>query len=169
MEENWEDILDEHEVDTIYNFIEIGGVLGKEYLNGGKVESFGDLQRLVLSNVINQIKVNLQQLVESDTHSGEKPAFEYTPEEYQAVYDVVSEYYDGDDIEKFIYSTDIEEKMDFIEENEIENLRVCENCRKFMNEGFLYRDMETYCSEKCLIESQGMYDKDDTYWTAWEG
>ena len=59
VEENWEDVLDEHEVDTIYDFIEIGGVLGKEYLNGGKVESFGDLQRLVLSNVINQIKVNL--------------------------------------------------------------------------------------------------------------
>jgi hypothetical protein len=59
VEENWENVLDEHEVDTIYDFIEIGGVLGKEYLNGGKVESFGDLQRLVLSNVINQIKVNL--------------------------------------------------------------------------------------------------------------
>ena len=25
---------------------------------------------------------------------------QYTPEEYQAVYDVVSEYYDGDDIEE---------------------------------------------------------------------
>ena len=168
VEENWEDVLDEHEVDAIYDFIEIGGVLGKEYLNGGKVETFGDLQRLVLSNVINQIKVNLQ-VVESISHSSSKPAFEYTPEEYQTVYDVVSEYYDGDDIEEFIYSTDIDDKYEFIEENEIENLRVCENCGKFMNEGFLYLDIETYCSEECLIESQGMYDKDDAYWTAWEG
>lgn len=169
VEENWEDVLNKHEVDTIYNFIEIGGALSKEYLNGGKVESFGDLKRLVLSNVINQIKVNLQQLVESDTRNAEKHTFEYTPEEYQAVYDVVSEYYDGDDIKEFIYSTDIEEKMDFIEENDIQTLRVCENCGKFMNEGFLYRDIETYCSEECLTESQGMYDKDEVYWTAWEG
>lgn len=98
----------------------------------------------------------------------------YTPEEYQTVYDIVSEYYDGDDIEDFIYSTDVEEKDDFITENEIENLRVCFNCGKFINEGYLYNDYETYCSDECFIKKHGRatFDgagDDELYWTAWEG
>jgi hypothetical protein len=59
-----------------------------------------------------------------------KPTEEmYTPEEYNTVFEIISKYYDGDvnDIEEFIYSTDIEEKDDFITDNEIENLRVCFN------------------------------------------
>lgn len=98
----------------------------------------------------------------------------YTPEEYKVVYDIVSEYYDGDDIEEFIYSDDIEAKEEFIEDNEIETLRVCNYCGKFMNEGYLYRDYETFCSDECFINSYGKSifnnaDEDELYWTAWEG
>lgn len=98
----------------------------------------------------------------------------YTPEEFEAVYDIVAEYYDEDDIEDFIYSTDVEEKEEFIEENGIETLRVCQCCGKFMNEGYLYNDYETYCSDKCFIEKHGRAtfdgaDDDELYWTAWEG
>ena len=98
----------------------------------------------------------------------------YTPEEYKIVYDIVSEYYDGDDIEEFIYSDDIEAKEEFIEDNEIETLRVCNYCGKFMNEGYLYRDYETFCSDECFINSYGKSifnnaDEDELYWTAWEG
>ena len=98
----------------------------------------------------------------------------YTPEEYKVVYDIVSEYYDGDDIEEFIYSDDIEAKEEFIEENEIETLRVCNYCGKFMNEGYIYRDYETFCSDECFLNSYGKAifnnaDEDELYWTAWEG
>ena len=98
----------------------------------------------------------------------------YTPEEYKVVYDIVSEYYDGDDIEEFIYSDDIEAKEEFIEENEIETLRVCNYCGKFMNEGYIYRDFETFCSDKCFINAHGKAifnnaGEDELYWTSWEG
>ena len=97
----------------------------------------------------------------------------YTPEEYQAVYDIVSEYYDGEDIDDFIYSTDVEEKDDFITDNEIDTLRVCLSCGKFITEGYLYRDFETYCSEECFVNEYGKSlfdnaDEDELYWTAWE-
>lgn len=98
----------------------------------------------------------------------------YTPEEYDQVYDIVSEFYDGDDIEEFIYSTDVEEKEDFIMENDIETLRVCYTCGKFISEGYIYNDFETYCSDECFIADHGKatFDgagDDELYWTAWEG
>lgn len=96
----------------------------------------------------------------------------YTPEEYQEVYDIVSDYYD-DDIDEFIYSSDVEEKEEFIEDNEIETLRVCQTCGKFITEGYIYRDFETYCSDECIISEHGKdvlnTDEDELYWTAWEG
>lgn len=98
----------------------------------------------------------------------------YTPEEYEMVYDIVSKYYIGEDIEDFIYSTEVEVKEEFIEENEIENLRVCESCGKFITEGYIYRDFETYCSDECFMNIHGKQafenaDEDELYWTAWEG
>lgn len=109
---------------------------------------------------------------EQFTHSAVSQT--YTAEEYEMIYNIISEYYDGDDIEEFIYSTDIEDKDDFITENEIETLRVCMHCGKFMYEGYLYRDFETYCSDKCFIGEYGRAvfdnaDDDQLYWTAWEG
>lgn len=103
-----------------------------------------------------------------------EPKPEYSPEEYQAVLDILSEYYDGDDIEEFIYSTDVEEKEEFIEEHEIETLRVCQYCSKFMTEGYIYRDFESFCSDECLIAEHGKpafdnANEDELYWTAWEG
>lgn len=96
----------------------------------------------------------------------------YTPEEFEAVYDIVAEYYDGDDIEDYIYSTDVEEKEEFIEENGIETLRVCQCCGKFINEGYIYEGFETFCSEECFVETNGKSifnnaDDDELYWTAW--
>ena len=44
------------------------------------------------------------------------PEIVYTPEEYKTAYDIVSQYYDGD-VDEFLYSTNIEEKVDFILEN----------------------------------------------------
>lgn len=98
----------------------------------------------------------------------------YTDEEFNEVYDIIAEYYDGDDIEDFIYSTDIEEKEDFIMENNIKNLRVCNACGKFMSEGYIFNDFETYCSDKCFIKKHGKAtfdaaDEDELYWTDWEG
>lgn len=97
----------------------------------------------------------------------------YTPEEYQEVYDIVSDYYDGD-VDEFINSSDVEAKEEFIEDNEIETLRVCQTCGKFITEGYIYRDFETYCSEECFIKEYGKSqfenaDDDVLYWTAWEG
>ena len=85
-----------------------------------------------------------------------------------------NEYFDGDSIEEFIYSSDVESKEDFIEDNEIETLRVCQHCGKFMNEGYIYRDFETFCSDTCFIKEHGRAtfenaDEDELYWTAWEG
>ena len=98
----------------------------------------------------------------------------YTPDEFQTVYDIVTEYFGDGDIEEFINSPDVEVKEEFIEENEIENLRVCETCGKFITEGYIYRDFETYCSDECFIVAHGNStlqnaDEDELYWTAWEG
>lgn len=98
----------------------------------------------------------------------------YSAEEFEAICDIVSDYYDGDNIDDFIYSTDAEAKEEFIEDNEIDNLRVCQHCGKFIIEGYLYRDFETFCSDKCFINEYGRktYDEADDdvlYWTAWEG
>lgn len=98
----------------------------------------------------------------------------YTPEEYEMVYDIVSEYYMGEDIEDFIYSPDVEVKEEFIDENELENLRVCGTCGKFITEGYIYRDFETFCSDECFKRMHGYQkfentDEDELYWTAWEG
>lgn len=114
--------------------------------------------------------------------SKSQPNPTYTQEEYDNVLSIVSEYYVENDpdaygcdsIEEFIYSSDIEAKEDFIESNEIETLRVCQHCGKFMNEGYIYRDFETFCSDECFIKEHGRAtfenaDEDGLYWTSWEG
>lgn len=98
----------------------------------------------------------------------------YTPDEFQTVYDIVTEYFGDGDIEEFINSPDVEVKEEFIEENEIENLRVCGTCGKFITEGYIYRDFETFCSDECFMNMHGKQafenaDEDELYWTAWEG
>lgn len=98
----------------------------------------------------------------------------YSSEEFEAICDIVSDYYDGDNIDDFINSPDAEAKEEFIEDNEIDNLRVCQHCGKFIVEGYLYRDFETFCSEECFVNEYGRktYDEaddDELYWTAWEG
>lgn len=97
----------------------------------------------------------------------------YTDEEFDEVYDIIAEYYDGDDIEDFIYSTDIEEKEDFIMENDIKNLRVCNTCGEFILEGYMYNNSEIFCSDECFIKKHGRSvfdaaDGDELYWTRWD-
>lgn len=97
----------------------------------------------------------------------------YTTEEYKKVYDIVREFYEEDDIEDFILSTDVEEKDEFITDNDIESIRVCSNCGKLITEGYIYNDYETYCSDKCFIENHGKSvfdnaDEDELFWTDWE-
>lgn len=67
-----------------------------------------------------------------------------------------------------------EEKVDFILSNEIETLRACEVCGKFINEGYIYDDITVFCSDECAIAYLGKArfdhtDEDTLYWTAWEG
>lgn len=95
---------------------------------------------------------------------------EYTKTELKDVLDIVSEFYEGDDIEAFIYSTDVEDKENFIEDNGIESLRVCVTCGKFITKGYNYNDYETFCSKNCFIDIHGKSlfdnaDDDELYWT----
>lgn len=68
---------------------------------------------------------------------------------------------------------------DVISSNDIESVRVCENCGKIMNEGWVYEGIENYCSDTCLktshpeididlLKRQAIEDKSNSYWTTWE-
>ena len=97
----------------------------------------------------------------------------YTQKEFDAIKSILSEYYTDEDIEDFINSKDIELKEDFLLDSEIENIRVCQCCGKFILEGYLYQDYETYCSDKCFISTHSKSefqnaDEDILYWTAFE-
>ena len=89
----------------------------------------------------------------------------YTPEEFKEVYDIVSEYYDGDgDIEAFICASDkngVREKTDFVDEHNLYGkLDVCHYCGKFVvsnedddEDGCIIVDnTESYCSWECFQE-----------------
>lgn len=67
---------------------------------------------------------------------------------------------------------------DIICEYEIESVRECCYCKRLMNEGWMYQNIETLCSDKCLmkahpnasLESIRLHADDDdadTYWTEW--
>ena len=60
VEDNWDEYLDEDTVDALNDFFDMGGILGKKQLNGGRFESFRSFQMLVASKVINQIKETLK-------------------------------------------------------------------------------------------------------------
>lgn len=66
VEENWEEYLDEDTVDALNDFFDMGGILGKKQLNGGRFEAFREFQILVEDNVINKIKETLQPAVDHD-------------------------------------------------------------------------------------------------------
>lgn len=69
---------------------------------------------------------------------------------------------------------------DVICEYGIESLRECTYCHRLMNQGWIYRGFETFCSDKCLMKAHpeevleelrrnASSNHSDTYWTAWEG
>lgn len=59
VDDNWEDYLDEDTVDALYDLFDIGGILGKYQLNGGRYESYRKFQMLVSDIVISKIKESL--------------------------------------------------------------------------------------------------------------
>ena len=59
VDDNWEDYLDEDTVDALYDLFDIGGILGKNKLNGGRYESYREFQMLVSDIVISKIKESL--------------------------------------------------------------------------------------------------------------
>lgn len=59
VDDNWEDYLDEDTVDALYDLFDIGGILGKKQLNGGRYESYREFQMLVSDIVISKIKESL--------------------------------------------------------------------------------------------------------------
>lgn len=59
VDDNWEDYLDEDTVDALYDLFDIGGILGKNQLNGGRYESYREFQMLVSDIVISKIKESL--------------------------------------------------------------------------------------------------------------
>lgn len=76
----------------------------------------------------------------------------------------------------------IYEKEDYFLKNDIEELRVCENCGKLIESGYVIFGCEHYCSNKCLQEmvEKGCLDNNifeilekaqnnnvDSYWTVW--
>lgn len=56
VENHLEDYLDEYTIESINDYIDIGGILGSDELMGGSYETFRDFQSLVLDNVLNKIK-----------------------------------------------------------------------------------------------------------------
>lgn len=69
---------------------------------------------------------------------------------------------------------------DVICSHEIDTVRVCANCGKLMNEGWIYNGFETFCSDLCLLEQHpnenieelnrnANEDCSETFWTKWEG
>ena len=68
VEDNWNEYLDEDTVDALNDFFDIGGILGKRQLNGGRFEAFRDFQILVEDNVITKIKEALKPAVDKDDH-----------------------------------------------------------------------------------------------------
>jgi hypothetical protein len=59
VDDNWDEFLDEDTVDALYDLFDVGGILGKRQLNGGRYESYREFQMLVADIAINKIKESL--------------------------------------------------------------------------------------------------------------
>lgn len=80
----------------------------------------------------------------------------------------------------FVHTLSDKEVLDdVISSNDIESVRVCENCGKLMNEGWVYEGIENYSSDTCLktshseidinfLKHQAIEDKSNRYWTTGE-
>lgn len=62
----------------------------------------------------------------------------------------------------------------------IETVRECNGCHRLMDEGWIFRGFETFCSDECLmaahpeedltrLRQEANTDDSDSYWTRWEG
>ena len=69
----------------------------------------------------------------------------------------------------------ISELVEWMQNYDPTDYRVCENCEKAMSAGFCIDDgLAYYCSEKCLFTDyteegyQYMYERGEAYYTEWE-
>lgn len=60
VKDNWQDDLDDDVVDALNDFFDIGGIVNKTMLNGGKFEAFRDFQIAIERNVINKIRKSIK-------------------------------------------------------------------------------------------------------------
>lgn len=60
VEENWEEYLDEYDVESLNDFFDIGGIIDKKSLMGGRYEAFRDFQMKVSTAVVEKIKKTLK-------------------------------------------------------------------------------------------------------------
>ena len=94
VEENWEDCLDKDTVDALYDFFDVGGILGKRDLNGGSWEAFRDFQIAVSNNVISKIKATLNN----------KPVTEAWDPKDEYAGEIIQEYKEAiDNLESIVY------------------------------------------------------------------
>ena len=52
---------------------------------------------------------------------------------------------------------------DVICEYGIESLRECTYCHRLMNQGWIYRGFETFCSDKCLMNAHPIFNPIKTF------
>jgi hypothetical protein len=60
VEDNWEDYLDEDVVDALNDLFDIGGIIDKRSLGGGRYEAFRDFQIKISKAVVEKIKKALK-------------------------------------------------------------------------------------------------------------
>lgn len=60
VEENWEDYLDEDVVESLNDFFDVGGIVNKRALCGGRYEAFRDFQMKISAAVVEKIKKTLK-------------------------------------------------------------------------------------------------------------
>ena len=65
------------------------------------------------------------------------------------------------------------QRQAFLEWFDINSIKVCDQCGKFITEGYIVEDWLYFCSDECLhkryTQSQydALYENDDAYWTEW--
>ena len=85
-------------------------------------------------------------------------------------------------IDSLLEGMSIDEKEDYLLDNDIVQLRVCNNCGKIIEDGYVIYGCEQYCSDTCvrdMIErahfdesifeliNEAKSDVIDSYWTVW--
>ena len=65
------------------------------------------------------------------------------------------------------------QRQNFLDWFDIYTIKVCDQCGKFMTDGYVVDDYLHFCSDECLhkhyspAEYDALYDADLAYWTEW--